>query len=70
MDEPTPTHFANSTAQNSPPVLDADALIRVFTHFLTFDIADGAASAETIVAYWSQVRDFQQINSSKKVKID
>ena len=58
MDEPTPTLAANSTAQNSPPVLDADNLIRVFTHFLTFDIADGAASAETIVAYWSQVKAY------------
>ena len=58
MDEPTPTHFASSTTENSPLVLDADNLIRVFTHFLTFDIADGAASAETIVAYWSQVKAY------------
>ena len=51
MDEPIPTHFARSTNETLTPVLEADNLIRVFTHFLTFDIADGAASAETIVAY-------------------
>jgi hypothetical protein len=50
MDEPTPTLAASSPTETPTPVLDADNLIRVFTHFLTFDIADGAASAETIVA--------------------
>jgi site-specific recombinase XerD len=58
MDEPTPTLAASRPTETTPPVLDADDLIRVFTHFLTFDIADGAASAETIVAYWSQVKAY------------
>jgi site-specific recombinase XerD len=30
----------------------------VFTQFLSFDVADGAASAETIIAYWSQVKAY------------
>ena len=58
MDEPTPNLATSPANVAVPPVLDADNLIRVFTHFLTFDIADGAASAETIVAYWSQVKAY------------
>lgn len=64
MDDPIPTVTASDTT--IPPVLDADNLIQVFTHFLTFDIADGAASGETIIAYWSQVKAYLnwcQINS-------
>jgi integrase/recombinase XerD len=56
MDDPIST-VSNTTAA-VPPVLDADNLIKVFTHFLTFDVADGAASAETIIAYWSQVKAY------------
>jgi integrase/recombinase XerD len=56
MDDPIPT-VSDITAA-VPPVLDADNLIKVFTHFLTFDVADGAASAETIIAYWSQVKAY------------
>jgi hypothetical protein len=48
MDDSTPTSSAIPTTVAVPPVLDADDLIRVFTHFLTFDVADGAASAEKI----------------------
>ena len=58
MDELTPNLATIPANVAVPPVLDADNLIRVFTHFLTFDIADGAASAETIVAYWSQVKAY------------
>jgi hypothetical protein len=58
MDEPTPTLAASSPTETLTPFLDADNLIRVFTHFLTFDIADGADSAETIVAYWSQIKAY------------
>ena len=54
MDDPIPT----ATDAAVPFVLDADNLIRVFTQFLTFDVADGAASAETIIAYWSQVKAY------------
>jgi hypothetical protein len=53
MDDSIPT--ATDTAT---PVLDADNLIKVFTQFLSFDVADGAASAETIIAYWSQVKAY------------
>jgi integrase/recombinase XerD len=53
MDDSIPTVTTTAT-----PVLDADNLIKVFTHFLTFDVADGAASAETIIAYWSQVKAY------------
>ena len=55
MDDPIPTA---TDAAAVPPVLDADNLIKVFMHFLTFDVADGAASAETIIAYWSQVKAY------------
>jgi integrase/recombinase XerD len=58
MDDPIPTVTASDAAAAVPPVLDADHLIRVFTHFLTFDVADGAASAETIIAYWNQVKAY------------
>ena len=58
MDDPIPTVITSDTTAAVPPVLDADNLIKVFTHFLTFDVADGAASAETIIAYWSQVKAY------------
>jgi hypothetical protein len=50
MDDPIPTDTATDTAAVIPPVLDADNLIKVFTQFLSFDVADGAASGETIIA--------------------
>ena len=56
MDDPIST--VSDTTAAVPPVLNADNLIKVFTHFLTFDVADGAASAETIIAYWSQVKAY------------
>ena len=56
MDNSIPT--TTDPAAALPLTLDADNLIRVFTHFLTFDIADGTASAETIVAYWNQVKAY------------
>jgi integrase/recombinase XerD len=58
MDDPIPTASENAAAV--PPVFDADNLIKVFTHFLSFDVADGAASGETIIAYWSQVKAYLQ----------
>ena len=58
MDDPIPTTSSSTTSV--PPALDADNLIQVFTHFLSFDVADGAASAETIIAYWSQVKAYLQ----------
>jgi integrase/recombinase XerD len=58
MDDSTPTSSAIPATVAVVPVLDADNLIRVFTQFLTFDVADGAASAETIVAYWNQVKAY------------
>ena len=54
MDDSIPT----ATDTTIPPTLDADNLIQVFTHFLSFDVADGAASAETIIAYWNQVKAY------------
>ena len=56
MDDSIPTVTVSDTA--IPPTLDADNLIKVFTHFLSFDVADGAASAETIIAYWNQVKAY------------
>ena len=64
MDDPIPTvsvgvaSLKENTTAAIPPVLNADNLIKVFTHFLSFDVADGAASAETIIAYWSQVKAY------------
>ena len=37
-------------------VLEADDLIQTFTQFLQFDVANGAASGETISAYWIHVK--------------
>ena len=51
MDDPIPNVTTSEPAAAVSPVLDADNLIQVFTHFLSFDVADGAASAETIIAY-------------------
>jgi integrase/recombinase XerD len=56
MDDPIPNVITTDTT--SPPVFDADNLIKVFTQFLSFDVADGAASAETIITYWSQVKAY------------
>jgi integrase/recombinase XerD len=58
MDDSIPTVTTTDTETAIPPVLDADNLIKVFTQFLSFDVADGAASAETIIAYWSQVKAY------------
>lgn len=38
--------------------IDCDALIGVFTNFLQFDVANGKASGDTIVTYWTQVRQY------------
>jgi integrase/recombinase XerD len=38
--------------------LDCDDLIGAFTNFLTFDVANGSASGDTIVTYWTQVRQY------------
>jgi integrase/recombinase XerD len=38
--------------------IDCDALISVFTNFLQFDVANGGASGDTIVTYWTQVKQY------------
>ena len=38
--------------------VDCDDLIGAFTNFLTFDVANGSASGDTIVTYWTQVRQY------------
>jgi integrase/recombinase XerD len=38
--------------------IDCDALIGVFTNFLQFDVANGGASGDTIVTYWTQVKQY------------
>jgi site-specific recombinase XerD len=71
MDDSTPTSSAIPATVAVPPVLDADNLIRVFTQFLTFDVADGAASAETIT-YLEQDeanRLLQGIDHSNELKL-
>jgi integrase/recombinase XerD len=37
---------------------DCDDLIGAFTNFLQFDVANGNASGDTIVTYWTQVRQY------------
>jgi integrase/recombinase XerD len=51
---------ATSTEQQLEPVtaIDCDDLIGAFTNFLTFDVANGSASGDTIVTYWTQVRQY------------
>lgn len=60
MNEPISTTTKASSHPTAETPLKADDLIRVFTHFLTFDVADGAASPETIVTYWVQVKAYLQ----------
>lgn len=38
--------------------IDCDDLIGAFTNFLQFDIANGNASGDTIVTYWTQVKQY------------
>ena len=40
--------------------IDCDDLISAFTNFLQFDIANGNASADTIITYWTQVKQYLQ----------
>jgi integrase/recombinase XerD len=48
--------------------IDCDALIGVFTNFLQFDVANGGASGDTIVTYWTQVK--QYLEWCRESKID
>jgi integrase/recombinase XerD len=48
--------------------IDCDALIGVFTNFLQFDVANGGASGDTIVTYWTQVK--QYLEWCRQSKID
>lgn len=38
--------------------IDCDELVSVFTNFLQFDVANGGASGDTIVTYWTHVRQY------------
>jgi integrase/recombinase XerD len=51
-----------TTEQQTEPIaaIDCDELISVFTNFLQFDVANGKASGDTIVTYWTQVRQYIQ----------
>jgi integrase/recombinase XerD len=52
--------MVDTTAQQTAAVveIDCDALIGVFTNFLQFDVANGGASGDTIVTYWTQVKQY------------
>ncbi len=52
--------MVTTTEQQTETVveIDCDALIGVFTNFLQFDVANGGASGDTIVTYWTQVKQY------------
>lgn len=53
--------MVNTTTEQQPESvveIDCDELIRVFTNFLQFDVANGSASGDTIVTYWTQVKQY------------
>jgi hypothetical protein len=52
--------MVTTTEQQIEPVveIDCDELIGVFTNFLQFDVANGGASGDTIVTYWTQVKQY------------
>jgi len=53
--------MVDTTEQQTEPVvveIDCDKLIGVFTNFLQFDVANGGASGDTIVTYWTQVKQY------------
>jgi integrase/recombinase XerD len=52
--------MVDTTEQQTEPVveIDCDELIGVFTNFLQFDVANGNASGDTIVTYWTQVKQY------------
>ncbi len=52
--------MVDTTEQQTEPVveIDCDELIGVFTNFLQFDVANGSASGDTIVTYWTQVKQY------------
>jgi integrase/recombinase XerD len=62
--------MVNTTEQQTAAVveIDCDALISVFTNFLQFDVANGGASGDTIVTYWTQVK--QYLEWCRQSKID
>lgn len=50
---------ATTDRQTAPVIeIDCDELISVFTNFLQFDVANGGASGDTIVTYWTQVKQY------------
>jgi integrase/recombinase XerD len=55
-----PVQMVETTEQQTAPVveIDCDELIGVFTNFLQFDVANGNASGDTIVTYWTQVKQY------------
>jgi integrase/recombinase XerD len=52
--------MVTTTEQQTAAVveIDCDALIGAFTNFLQFDVANGGASGDTIVTYWTQVKQY------------
>ncbi len=52
--------MVETTEQQTEAVveIDCDELIGVFTNFLQFDVANGGASGDTIVTYWTQVKQY------------
>jgi integrase/recombinase XerD len=52
--------MVTTTEQQTESVveIDCDELIGVFTNFLQFDVANGSASGDTIVTYWTQVKQY------------
>jgi integrase/recombinase XerD len=52
--------MVTTTEQQTETVIeiDCDELIGVFTNFLQFDVANGSASGDTIVTYWTQVKQY------------
>jgi integrase/recombinase XerD len=52
--------MVTTNEQQTEPVveIDCDELIGVFTNFLQFDVANGSASGDTIVTYWTQVKQY------------
>jgi integrase/recombinase XerD len=59
-----------TTEQQLTPIVEinCDELIGAFTNFLQFDVANGNASGDTIVTYWTQVR--QYLEWCRESKID
>jgi integrase/recombinase XerD len=61
--------MVNTTEQQTESVveIDCDELIGVFTNFLQFDVANGSASGDTIVTYWTQVKQYLEWCRDRKL---